>query len=72
MGKLTVAKVRKAKPGIGKDGQPIAFYASGTAPDSEELKKAIEAALAAAAPAVPSAPATPAAPASPAPPKSGA
>ncbi len=57
---------------VGKDGQPIAFYASGTAPDSDELKKAIDAALAAAAPTAPAAPATPAAPASPAPPKSGA
>ena len=30
---------------VGKDGQPIAFYKSGTAPDSAELRKAIEAAL---------------------------
>lgn len=30
---------------VGKDGQPIAFYKSGTAPDSDELRKAIEAAL---------------------------
>jgi glutathione peroxidase len=60
---------------VGKDGQPISFYASGIGPDSEELKKAIDAALAAAAPAAPTepaSPATPAAPASPAPPKSGA
>ena len=68
---------------VGKDGQPIEFYASGTSPDSAELKKAIDAALAASAPAAgsadgsagakaPAAPATPAPPASPAPPKSGA
>lgn len=31
---------------IGKDGTPIAFYSSNTAPDSAELKQAIEAALA--------------------------
>ena len=31
---------------IGKDGQPIAFYTSNTAPDSDELRQAIEAALA--------------------------
>jgi len=30
---------------VGKDGKPIAFYKSGTAPDSDELRKAIEAAL---------------------------
>lgn len=30
---------------VGKDGTPIAFYKSGTAPDSDELRKAIEAAL---------------------------
>ena len=30
---------------VGKDGQPIAFYKSGTAPDSDELRKAIKAAL---------------------------
>jgi glutathione peroxidase len=30
---------------IGKDGTPIAFYKSGTAPDSAELRKAIAAAL---------------------------
>ena len=30
---------------VGKDGQPIAFYKSGTSPDSDELRKAIEAAL---------------------------
>ena len=30
---------------VGKDGAPIAFYKSGTAPDSAELLKAIEAAL---------------------------
>ena len=29
-----------------KDGTPIAFYSSNTAPDSAELKQAIEAALA--------------------------
>jgi len=30
---------------VGKDGAPIAFYKSGTAPDSAELRKAIAAAL---------------------------
>ena len=30
---------------VGKDGKPIAFFKSGTAPDSDELRKAIEAAL---------------------------
>jgi len=30
---------------VGKDGKPIAFYKSGTAPDSAELREAIEAAL---------------------------
>jgi glutathione peroxidase len=31
---------------VGKDGAPIAFYNSNTAPDSAELAQAIEAALA--------------------------
>ena len=31
---------------VGKDGLPVAFYTSNTAPDSVELKQAIEAALA--------------------------
>lgn len=31
---------------VGKDGLPVAFYTSNTAPDSDELKQAIEAALA--------------------------
>lgn len=49
---------------VGRDGQPIAFWASGTKPDSEEMIDAIEKALAAEAPA-------PAAPAAEAPAKSG-
>lgn len=49
---------------VGRDGQPIAFWASGTKPDSKEMIDAIEKALAAEAPA-------PAAPATEAPAKSG-
>jgi glutathione peroxidase len=35
---------------VGRDGQPIAFWGSGTKPDSKELAEAIEKALAASAP----------------------
>jgi len=49
---------------VGRDGQPIAFWASGTKPDSKEMIDAIEKALAAEASA-------PAAPAAEAPAKSG-
>lgn len=38
---------------IGRDGQPVAFYASKVTPEGKELTAAIEAALAAAAPAAP-------------------
>lgn len=36
---------------VGRDGQPISFYTSGTGPDSDELRTAIDAALKATAPA---------------------
>ena len=36
---------------VGRDGQPIAFWSSGTKPDSKELVSAVEKALAAAPPA---------------------
>lgn len=50
---------------IGRDGQPVAFYASGVKPEGDELRSAIEAELKKTAPAAPAAPAKPAPPASP-------
>jgi len=50
---------------IGRDGQPVAFYASGVKPEGDELRTAIEAELKKTAPAAPAAPAKPAPPASP-------
>lgn len=41
---------------IGRDGQPLAFYASGVKPEGEELRTAIEAELKKPAPAAPAAP----------------
>jgi glutathione peroxidase len=47
---------------VGRDGVPVAFYGSGVKPMGDELRSAIDAALAKAAPSAPAAPAAPAAP----------
>jgi glutathione peroxidase len=44
---------------VGRDGVPVAFYGSGVKPMGDELRSAIDAALAKPAPAAPAAPAAP-------------
>jgi glutathione peroxidase len=44
---------------VGRDGVPVAFYGSGVKPMGDELRSAIDAALAKAAPAAPAAPKAP-------------